>query len=154
MGGPGMSMTLKQHVDHWVSSSEQSLLDMSIALKGKRRMNAIYSGHQSLEKILKALLAARNMRVVHIHKVAQLAEKCGYSLTQEQLLELETIDQFYIAAKYHSTKSRVYKQCTPQYTETWTKIMRKWHKHFKQQVITERTLLPNNTAASYPESIY
>jgi HEPN domain-containing protein len=117
-------------------------------------MNAIYSGHQSLEKVLKALLAARNTRVVHIHKVVQLAATCGYSLTPEQLLELDTIDQFYIAAKYHSTKSKVYKLCTPQYVDTWTKIIRKWHKHFKLQVLKERVLLPNNTAAAFPEDIY
>jgi len=149
-----MSLTLKQHVDHWINSSEQSLLDMSSALKSKRRMNAIYSGHQSLEKILKALLAARNMRIIHIHRVTQLAVQCGYDLTQEQLHELETIDQFYIAAKYHSTKSKVYSLCTPQYTDIWTKIMRKWQKHIKRQVLKERSQLPNKTAATYPENTY
>ena len=154
MGGVVVSMTLKQHVDHWISSSEQSILDMSSALRSKRRMNAIYSGHQSLEKILKALLAARNMRIIHTHKITQLVVRCGYILTTGQLIELETIDQFYIAAKYHSVKSKVYEMCAPEYTDTWTKIIRKWYKYFKQQVRAERALLPNNVPATYPEDVY
>ena len=67
-----MSMTLKQHVDHWVNSSEENMKDMSAALRSKRRANALYSGHQALEKILKAVLAAQNKEIAHVHKLLKL----------------------------------------------------------------------------------
>ena len=64
MGRGDMSLTLKQHVDHWVSSSAESLLDMEAAINSKRRMNALYCGHLSVEKMFKALLAARDTQII------------------------------------------------------------------------------------------
>jgi len=147
-----MSMTLKQHVDHWVSSSDQSALDMAAALKSKRRMNALYSGHLALEKIFKALLAAKDIQIEWTHNLVKLAQLCDMTLTPEHIDELNAINRFNIAAKYASVKSQVYVLCTPQYTSDWAKIIRKWRKLLKEQVLKERAALPSNTAASYPEN--
>ena len=87
-----MSMTLKQHVDHWLSTSNDSIRSM----------------------------------------------------------ELNAIDEFNIAAKYASAKSRIYAKCTPQYVNNWATIIRKWHKTLKQQVMQLRANLPNNTQAKHP----
>ena len=149
-----MSLTIKQHVDHWISSSNESAKDMEAAFKSKRYLNAVYCGHQSLEKIFKALQAAKNIQIVYTHKTAMLANMCGFGLTQEQLDELNSIDQFYIAAKYASAKSNLYAICTPQYTKQWINIMRNWRKCIKQQVIAERASLPNNIPANFPENQY
>ena len=92
-------MTLKQHVDHWISSSDESEKDMRASHKSGRYLNALYCGHQSIEKVFKALLAARNIQIVHIHSVVKLANKCNWSLPPVPLAELVSIDQFYIAAK-------------------------------------------------------
>jgi len=70
------------------------------------------------------------------------------------LNEINSIDQFYIATKYGSVKSRLYALCTPQYTKQWIVIMRKWRKFIKKQVILERASLPNKKTATYPESVY
>jgi HEPN domain-containing protein len=149
-----MSFTIKQHVDHWISSSNESVKDMNAALKSNRRLNAVYCGHQSIEKIFKALLASKNIQIVYTHKTAKLASLCGLGLTQKQIDELDAIDQFYIASKYASAKSKLYALCTPQYTKQWIDIIRNWHRHIKQQVITERASLPNNIPAMYPENLY
>jgi len=50
-------MTIKQHIDHWVNASGESIKDMDASLRSKRRMLALFSGHQAIEKILKALFA-------------------------------------------------------------------------------------------------
>jgi len=79
-----MSMTIKQHVDHWINSSDENTKDMAAALKSKRRVNALYSGHQALEKILKAVLAAQNKEIAYIHKIEGLADLCGFKLTHPE----------------------------------------------------------------------
>ena len=146
-----MILTLKQHVDHWVSSSIESLLDMEAAVKSKRRMNALYCGHLSVEKMFKALLAARDTQIIWKHDLLKLAAMCGLVLNSGQEAELDTLNQFNLAAKYSSVKSKIYALCTPQYTDTWAANIRKWHKFLKKQVIGERAALPNNKAATYPE---
>ena len=149
-----MSMTIKQHVDHWISSSDESLLDMSAALKSGRRMNAMYSGHLAIEKILKALLAVRDTRIEWTHNLVKLAQLCNIVLTPEQLDELNAINRFNIAARYASVKSQVYALCTKKYTNEWAMIIRKWRKKLKEQVLMERAVLPNKSPASYPEDKY
>ena len=149
-----MSMTLKQHVDHWISSSDESSKDMRASIKSGRYLNALYCGHQSIEKIFKALLAARNEQIVHIHSIVKLANKCKWSLPPAPLAEILSIDQFYIAAKYGSVKSQLYAQCTPLFAKQWTSTMRKWQTFVKKQVLIERATLPNNTVTTYPEAIY
>ena len=147
-----MSLTIKQHVDHWISSSNESVKDMEAAYKSKRYLNAVYCGHQSLEKIFKALQAAKNVQILYTHKTVILADICGLGLTQEQLNELNVIDQFYIAAKYASAKSKLYAICIPKYTKQWIDIMKNWRKRIKQQVMVERASLKNNLPADFPEN--
>ena len=149
-----MSLTLKQHVDHWISSSDESLKDMEASFKSKRYLNALYCGHQSLEKIMKALLAARNERIVYLHNIVKLINACGVELSVAHFEELSKIDSFYISAKYGSVKSNLYIQCTPKFMNYWTRIIKKWRKEIKKQVVAERSKLPNNKPAEYPEDIY
>jgi len=145
-----MSMTIKQHVDHWLSSSEESLRDMGAALKSGRRMNAMYTGHLAVEKILKALLAAQDEEIIYKHNLVTLAKRCGLTTDMAQEAELITINEFNIAAKYASVKSKIYKRCTQKYTVVWSAIIRKWHKAIKQEVMRLRAALPDRTPASYP----
>ena len=149
-----MSMTLKQHVDHWISSSDQSALDMRAALKSGRRMNAMYSGHLAIEKMFKALLAARDIQIEWTHNLVVLAKLCSLDLGPEHIDELNAINRFNIAAKYASVKSQVYALCTKEYTAEWATIIRKWLKLLKNQVLLERSMLLNNTAATYPEKTF
>jgi HEPN domain-containing protein len=147
-------MTIKQHVDHWVSSSDENMKDMAAALRSKRRANALYSGHQALEKILKAVLAAQNKVIIHIHKIERLTDLCGFVITDAERLELARITGFYINTKYSSAKSKFRQSCTPQFTIESAAIIRKWHKLFKKQALHIRSALPDRTPASHPEDTF
>ena len=113
-------------------------------------MNAMYTGHLAVEKILKALLAAQDEEIIYKHNLVTLARRCGLTMSAAQEAELIVINEFNIAAKYASVKSKIYKRCTPQYTATWLAVIRKWHKAIKQEVMRLRTTLPDKTPASYP----
>jgi HEPN domain-containing protein len=124
--------------------------DMSASLKSKRRANALYSGHQALEKILKAVLAAQNEQIAYIHKIERLAELCGFVLTEAGRLELAKITGFYISTKYSSAKSKFIESCTPQFVAENATIIRKWRKLFKQYAINLRASLPDKVPALHP----
>jgi len=139
-------MTRKQHVDYWLHGAAESLKDMRSALKGKRRTNAMFCGHLAVEKILKALCAVRNVNIEREHKLLKLAKDSGYitvlSTTEQQ--ELLTITSFNLEARYDDYKRRFHAICTPQYVDTWSKVISRWYKEVKTLVIQERATLPSN----------
>jgi len=62
-------MTRKQHVDYWLKGAAENMKDMRAALKSKRRTNAMFCGHLTVEKMLKALCAVRGNRVYREHNL-------------------------------------------------------------------------------------
>jgi len=139
-------MTRKQHVDYWLHSASESLKDMRSAAKSKRRTNAMFCGHLAVEKMLKALCAVRNVRIEREHRLIMLAKDSGYisnlSIAKQQ--ELLTITSFNLEARYDDYKRRFHAICTPQYVDTWSKIISRWYKDIKKLVIQERAMLTNN----------
>ena len=140
-----MGITVKQHVDYWLKGSAANMIDMRSNVKNKRRVMALFCGHLALEKMLKGLCAVRNIQIVQIHKLADLADKAGLHLSLTQRGELISITGFNIAARYDDFKMIFYKQCTPQYTAIWVKCINAWYKQLRPIVVQERNNLPNNT---------
>jgi HEPN domain-containing protein len=147
-------MTRKQHVDHWISSSNGSFSSMCALLKSNKSMDALYFGHLSIEKALKAVLAARDIRIAFVHDIIALTQKCQITLTSDMETELAGINRFNIAAKYASHKSQLFKQCTPAYTAEWIKIIRKWQKLLISLARSERAKIPNKATAHNPTKIF
>jgi len=139
-------MTRKQHVDYWLQSATESLKDMRSAIKSKRRTNAMFCGHLVVEKMLKALCAVRNIRIVREHKLLVLARDSGYisQLSTAEQQELLVITSFNIEARYDDYKRRFHTICTPHYVDTWSKIITRWYKTIKPIVLQERASLLNN----------
>ena len=95
-------MTRKQHVDYWLCGSAESLKDMRSAIKSKRRTNALFCGHLAVEKMMKALCAARNVKISREHRLLILAKESGYvsELSAAEIQELLTITSFNIEARF------------------------------------------------------
>ena|GEM_PF-5867210 len=54
-----MSLTAKQHVDYWLKGAYENMIDMRSNLRSKRRVASLFFGHLAIEKMLKALCAAK-----------------------------------------------------------------------------------------------
>ena len=140
-----MSLTAKQHVDYWLKSSSENMIDMRSNLRSKRRVAALFFGHLAIEKMLKALCAAKRTVIPFNHKLLKLAKEVGIALSQAEEMELGIITSFNISARYDDYKLRFHKLCTPQYTSMWVAKINAWYKYLKPLVIQERAKLPNNT---------
>jgi HEPN domain-containing protein len=142
-----MTLTQKGQVDYWMKLSNNSLLDMRAALRSGRRVNALFCGHLALEKMLKALCAARNVPTSEIwgHNLFKLANMIGLwdTLSSEQQVELTTITTFNIEARYENQKMQFSRICTKTYAKEWAMVVEKWCAELKQVVLEERALLPN-----------
>ena len=139
-----MGMTVKQHVDYWLKGSAENMTDMRINMKNKRRVMALFCGHLAIEKMLKAICAAKNIPILKEHKLLKLANQAGIGLLTSQKVELGIISDFNIAARYDDFKFRFNKQCTPQYAALWASKITAWYKYLKLIVLQERAKLPNN----------
>ena len=146
-----MNLTLKGQVDYWAKLSFESLLDMRAALRSGRRTNALFCGHLAIEKVLKALCAARYVPSSQIwgHNLIKLSDIAGLwvGFNASQQIELATITTFNIQARYDDYKRQFKLLCTKQYTEQWASIIEKWYADIKEIVSQERTSLPNKTPA-------
>ena len=140
-----MSLTAKQHVDYWTKSASENMADMRANLKSKRRVAALFFGHLAIEKMLKALCAAKCTAIPYDHKLLKLAKEAGLILSQAQELELGVITSFNINARYDDYKLRFHQLCTPQYTAMWASKINAWYKYLRPLVLQERIKLPNNS---------
>ena len=88
----------------------------------------------------------RNVPIGREHRLLVLAKDSGYitQLSAIEQQELITITSFNIEARYDDYKRRFNAVCTPQYVDTWSKIISLWYKKVKAIVIQERSALPDN----------
>jgi HEPN domain-containing protein len=143
-------MTVKGQVDYWLKLSHESLLDMRSALRNGRRVNALFCGHLALEKIFKALCAARYVPSSDIwgHNLIKLAKDANYRLDHTQSAELNSITSFNIAARYDDRKQSFAGVCTPLYAKHWAAVIESWYVLLKGIILLERSALPNNKTAT------
>lgn len=89
---------------------------------GKQLHNALFFGHLTLEKILKALhYQNKENHPLLIHDLAVLAEKAGLSLTLDQKTDFRKITEFNVSARYDDYKLKIRKLATKEYADLWMK---------------------------------
>ncbi|MFA4922770.1 MAG: HEPN domain-containing protein [Ignavibacteriaceae bacterium] len=90
-----------------------------IVVKNERKHFALFLGHLSLEKMLKALFVKLfDVTPPYKHDLYLLAEKCKLSLNEQVISDLKIINEFTIQARYPDYKNDFYKKCTIEFVET------------------------------------
>jgi HEPN domain-containing protein len=121
-------------IESWINSSDKDFMTMNDMYKTKHYDWALFMGHLSIEKLLKASLFLKNTEESHpplIHDLRRIAERSNLLLTEEQQIRLDTISRFNIRARYDDYRQSFYKLCTIEFTNEWiTKIneCRSWIK--------------------------
>jgi len=123
---------VKKIVNHWIESSEDDYETMIKLFKSESYNWALFVGHISLEKMLKALyMKVHGKHSPAIHNLYRIAELCEIKMTHEYSDWLDTITSFNINARYNDYKKEFHNLCTREYAESWTsriKELRKWIK--------------------------
>jgi HEPN domain-containing protein len=117
-------------INHLIDTSENDYSTMMILYKSGSYNWALFLGHISLEKLLKALyLKIHGHHAPFTHNLYRLAELCNVKLTDEYSDWLDKVTIFNINARYNDYKKEFYTQCTPEFTENWIdkiKKLREW----------------------------
>ena len=123
-------------MNYWIESSDRDYESMKKNFETKQYTWALFIGHLTIEKLLKALYAKVNKNNPYppkIHNLVILAKKCNIELDDKKTTILITCNSFNISARYEDYKDEFYKKCTEEYTyeqiknieevRTWLKEM-------------------------------
>lgn len=117
-------------VKHFKESSKEDYKAMLNLYKSKSYNWALFIGHISLEKLIKALFVKiNNEHAPYTHNLLRLAELCKIKITEEYSDWLDEITSFNINARYNDYKKEFYNRCTPSFTKEWIekiKTLRTW----------------------------
>jgi HEPN domain-containing protein len=113
-------MDKKKAIKYWLKSSADDWQVAEHLFEKKDYHYALFFGHLTIEKILKALYVDIYSAVPPFtHSLNLLAEKTSLKLTDKQKKLLETITDFNIEARYPGDKFTFWKRCTKEYTKKY-----------------------------------
>jgi HEPN domain-containing protein len=100
-------------VDYWIVSAENDWKVAGHLLEKGDYTYALFFGHLTLEKILKAYyVQSTSKHPPRTHRLIYLAEKIDLALSEEQTELLEIVTDFNLEARYPDEKFSFYKRCT------------------------------------------
>jgi HEPN domain-containing protein len=122
-------------IKHLINTSEDDFRTMLILFESKSYNWALFLGHISVEKLLKALYVKKfGQHAPFTHNLYRLAELCDIKLTDEYSDWFDKITSFNINARYNDHKKEFYSQCTPEFTEYWINIIKTLREWIKQML--------------------
>ena len=117
-------------VSHWLESAANDFQTMLQLYDSKSYAWALFLGHISTEKLLKALFVKRvKTHAPYTHNLLRIAEMCDFELTEEQEDIMDEITSFNINARYDDYKKEFYSRCTREFTIEWIekiKMLQEW----------------------------
>ena len=119
-------------VNHWIETSETDFQTMKTLYESKSYSWALFLGHISVEKLLKAVYVNRfGKHAPFTYNLYRLAEQIEFELSDEHSDWLDEITSFNLNARYDDYKREFYSLCTPDFTKMWIEkieILREWIK--------------------------
>ena len=132
MGKDDSNIDVDRIVKHWIETSEEDFQTMISLYHSKSYGWALFLGHISIEKLLKAVYVKKYKKhSPFLHNLYRLAELSEIELTDEQSDWLDKITSFNLNARYDDYKREFYSLCTEEFAGAWIekiKILRSWIK--------------------------
>ncbi len=125
-------------MNYWIESSDRDYKSMKKNYETKQFTWALFIGHLTLEKLLKAIYAKLNEDSPYppkIHNLNILAERCNIELDERKTKILMTCNSFNISARYEDYKNEFYERCTEEYTSEQIKNIEEVRTWLKQMLM-------------------
>lgn len=122
-------------ITHWIVGSDEDFVTRMAMFEAQRYSWALFVGHLTIEKLLKAYFVAVNGEYPpFIHNLLKLATDSQLKLTEERKLNLTTITAFNLNTRYDDYKRSFQKQCTPEFTKEWIEKIKELRSWIKVQI--------------------
>ncbi|MBN2108095.1 MAG: HEPN domain-containing protein [Deltaproteobacteria bacterium] len=129
-------MTKDEHIKYWLESAQYDFETAQSLFQNKKFSWTLFLGHLVLEKILKAKYVQDNDNQVppKLHDLVRLSELTKLTLTEEQKLFLDEVNDFNLEARYPDYKQSFYKKCTEDFTAGYFKKIEEYYQWLKFQL--------------------
>ena len=129
-------MKKHEHVEYWLRSSDNDLKAANTLFESARYDWCLFIGHLVLEKALKALFVHKNESKVppKTHNLVKLAEISSVTLTDEQKLFLDEVNDFNLVTRYPDYKLDFYKLCTREYADKYFNKIKEYYVWLKSHL--------------------
>lgn len=98
-------VNIDKQISYWRESAEEDWLVAGDLLEKKRIRHALFFGHLTLEKILKAHVCRVTEELAPpIHNLVRLAERAAIELTNKQRDLLAEVNEFNIEGRYPDSR--------------------------------------------------
>jgi len=125
-------LDINKIVKHWIDTSDSDFEAMLTLFRSEIYHWALFMGHISIEKLLKAYYVKENQNhAPFTHNLYRLAELGNLEINEEYAEWLFKITTFNLNARYDDYKKEFYTICTADFTKEWIekiKILQQWIK--------------------------
>jgi len=122
-------------VRHWMETSDDDFNTMLVLFRSKSYHWALFMGHISIEKLLKAYFVKQTgNHAPFTHNLYRLAELGGLEISEEHAEWLFKITTFNINARYDDYKKEFYVLCTVDFTKEWIEKIKTLQQWIKQML--------------------
>ena len=125
-------------MNYWIESSDRDYESMEKNFETEQYTWALFIGHLTIEKLLKAIYAKVNKDNSYppkIHNLNVLAERCNIELDERKTKILMTCNSFNISARYDDYKNEFYERCTKEYTSEQIENIKEVRSWLKEMLI-------------------
>ncbi len=110
-------MNIQKVKKYWLDEAIEALQVAKHLFEKKDYSYALFFGHLSIEKVLKAIYAVKKgEQPPYHHNLLRLAESTGIQLTENQKKKLLKITTFNIESRYPDEKRSFRKRCNENFT--------------------------------------
>ena len=129
-------MKKHEHVEYWVNSANSDLKAADTLFKSTKYDWCLFIGHLVLEKTLKAIFVHNNENKFppKTHNLVKLADLSSVTLTDEQKLFLDEVNDFNLVTRYPDYKLEFYKLCTKEYADKYFMEIKEYYKWLKSHL--------------------
>jgi HEPN domain-containing protein len=126
----------QDYIKYWVKTSEDDLSSMESTFNAGNYDWALYIGHLSLEKILKALWVKNNESDTppKTHNLKKIADEAKYPVTEVESILLLEINDFNLEARYPDYKFDFHKKCTKEFAANYLIKIKDLHRCIVSQI--------------------
>jgi HEPN domain-containing protein len=129
-------MKKHEHVEYWLKSAANDLKAADTLFESARYDWCLFIGHLVLEKAFKAIFVHNNESKVppKTHNLVKLAGLSSITLTDEQKLFLDEVNDFNLVTRYPDYKLNFYKLCTKEYADKYFKKIKEYYAWLKSHL--------------------
>ena len=130
-----MKFDIEKTVSYWVEGAEYDLSVTEALYEKEKYPYALFMGHLSLEKLLKAIVVKETKNHAPItHSLPLLAKETVLEIPESITIKLRKFMEFYFEPRYPRERKIFYTKCTKKYTKEKLDEIKEVYKWLKEKL--------------------